>query len=197
MDSVKGRELSCTKHKSDYTYAVTESVHRQQQLYWNQMIELKVAVEYIRLYRDDLGRWVTSLGTVKAIASSGSIAAWAIWREYAFVWGAIIAIAQVVDALKDVFPFTKTYKSASEHAIALGSIFIDAQLEWESIFSGRYTDDQIANRRHKLMKLQHEAERHSFPNGLSTREALFKEAESEAKAYFESMYGINWQLGGN
>ena len=176
---------------------MTESVHRQQQLYWNQMIELKVAVEYIRLYRDDLGRWVTGLGTVKAIASSGSIAAWAIWREYAFVWGAIIAIAQVLDALKDVFPFTKTHKSASEHAIALGSIFIDAQLEWESIFSGRYTDDQIANRRHKLMKLQHEAERHSFPNGLSTRDALFKEAESEAKTYFESMYGINWQLGGD
>jgi hypothetical protein len=32
-------------------------------------------------------------------------------------------------------------------------------LEWENIFSGRYTDDQIMNLRHKLMKLQHEVER--------------------------------------
>jgi hypothetical protein len=52
--------------------------HRQQQLYWAQMIELKVAACYIRLYRDYLGKRVTALGTLRAIASSGSIAAWAL-----------------------------------------------------------------------------------------------------------------------
>ena len=136
------------------------------------MIELKVAASYIRHYRDYLGKWVTGLGTLRAIASSGSIAAWALWKEYAFVWGTIIAASQVVDALKDVFPFTKKHKAASEHTITLGSIFIDAQLEWENIFSGRYTDDQIMNRRHELMKLQHDAERNSFPDGLATEASL-------------------------
>ena len=100
------------------------------------MVELKVAAAYTRRYRDALGTWVTGLGTVKAIASSGSIAAWVIWKEYAFVWGMIIAASQVADALKDVFPFAKTHKAASEHTTTLGSIFIDAQLEWESIFPG-------------------------------------------------------------
>lgn len=76
--------------------------HRQQNLYWNQMIELKVAAGYIRHYRDDLGKKVTALATVKAIASSGGIAAWAIWKEYAFLWGTIIAASQLADALKDV-----------------------------------------------------------------------------------------------
>jgi hypothetical protein len=170
---------------------VTENAHRQQQLYWNQMVELRVASSYIRRYRDALGKWFTCLGTLKAVASSGSIAAWAVWREYAFVWGAIIALAQVVDALKDVFPFSKTHKAASEHSIGLGSIFIDAQLEWEGIFSGRYTDEQIAGRRHKLMKLQHDAERHNFPNGLATKAALFRESEEEAESYFESMYDLS------
>ncbi len=160
------------------------------------MIELKVAAGYIRRYRDDLGKWVTGLGTVKAIASSGSIAAWAIWREYAFIWGAIIAIAQVVDALKDVFPFTKRHRAASEHAITLGSIFIDAQLEWENIFSGRLTDEQIADRQHKLRKLQHDAERHNFPNGLATKTALFKEAEVEAEEYFVSIVRCKLEIRG-
>ncbi len=86
------------------------SVHRQQQLYWTQMIELKVAASYIRHYRDYLGKWVTGLGTLRAIASSGSIAAWALWKEYAFVWGTIIAASQVVDALKDVFPSRKNIR---------------------------------------------------------------------------------------
>ena len=155
------------------------------------MIKLKVAAEYVCCYRDSCAKWVTGFGIIKAVASSASIAAWAIWRDYAFVWGAIIALSQVIDALKDVFPFTKTHKAAGEHAIALGSMFIDAQLEWENIFSGRYSDDQIANRRHKLMKLQHDAERHTFPYGLVTKPALFRSAEEEARIYFNSMYGVN------
>jgi hypothetical protein len=164
--------------------------HRQQQLYWAQMIDLKVAACYIRRYRDYLGKRVTALGTLRAIASSGSIAAWALWKEYAFVWGAIIAASQVADALRDVFPFTKKHKAASAHTVTLGSIFIDAQLEWENIFSGRYTDDQIMNRRHKLMKLQHDAERSSFPDGLATRDSLFAQAQQEAKDYFTATYGV-------
>jgi hypothetical protein len=155
------------------------------------MIELRVAVGYIRRYRDDVGRWVTGLGTVKAIASSGGIAAWAIWREHAFVWGMIIALSQVADALKDVFPFSKTYKAASEHTITLSGVFIDAQLEWENIFSGRYTNEQIMNRRHKLMRLQHDAERHNFPNGLGTKPPLFALAQQEAKDYFAVTYGVD------
>jgi hypothetical protein len=149
-----------------------------------------VAAAYIRRYRDDLGRWVTGLGTLKAIASSGGIAAWVIWKEYAFVWAAIIALSQLADALKDVFPFAKKHKAASEHTITLGSIFIDAQLEWESIFSGRYSNEQIANRRHKLMKLQHDAESRSFPSGLPTKTALFEAAEKEAKDYFATTYMV-------
>jgi hypothetical protein len=85
------------------------------------MIELKVAAAYIRLYRDDLGMWVTRLGILKAIASNGGIAAWVVWREYAFLWAAIIAASQLADALKEVFPFTKTHKAASEHTVALNA----------------------------------------------------------------------------
>jgi hypothetical protein len=154
------------------------------------MLELKVATAYIRRYRDHLGRWTTGLGTVRAIASSGGIAGWAVWHEYAFVWALIIAASQVVDALKDVFPFTKKHKAASAHTIILGSLFIDAQLEWENIFSGRYTDDEITKRRHKLMKLQHDAERTSFPDGLAFQEALFAQAQQEAQDYFKATYGV-------
>jgi len=154
------------------------------------MIELKVASAYIRRYRDYLGKWVTSLGVLRAVASSGGIAGWALWKQYAFVWGAIIAASQVTDALKDVFPFTKKHKAASVHTITLGAMFIDAQLEWENIFSGRYTNDQIMKLRHKLMKLQHDAERDNFSDGLAVKEELFAQAEHEAKEYFRATYGV-------
>ena len=164
---------------------------RQQQLYWVQMVELKVAACYIRRYRDYLSNWVTAVGTLRAVASSGAIAAWALWQEYAFVWGAIIAASQVGDALRDVFPFTKKHKAAGEHTITLNRLLIDAQLEWENIFSGHYTGDQIVARRHKLMKLQHDAERASFPDGLATRAPIFAQAQQEARSYFKITYDID------
>jgi hypothetical protein len=40
------------------------------------------------------------------------------------------------------------------------------------------------------MKLQHEAERASFPDGLATRESLFAQAQQEAKEYFKMTYGV-------
>jgi len=165
--------------------------HRQQQLYWNQMYQLKVAAIYIRLYRDHLGKRVTGLGALKAIASCTGIAAWAIWRQYAFVWGAIIAASQVADALKDIFPFSKKHKAACEHAMMLDSLFIDVQLEWESVFSHRFTDDEIMERLHRLRKLQFNAEKLHFPDGLATKVALFDRATQEAWGFFRSTYDVD------
>lgn len=158
---------------------------------------MKVAASYIRYYRDYLGRWVTGIGVIKAVAASTSIGAWTIWKDYAFVWGAIIAASQVLDAVKDVFPVTKRFKAASEHVVALDSLFIDAQLEWESVFSGAYTDAQIMTRLHKLRRLQHEAECRSFKDGLPLREDLFKQAEIEAETFFRQTYGVNSVAGGD
>ena len=64
----------------------------------------------------------------------------------------------------------------------LDSLFIDTQLEWEGVFSGRYSDDQIASRLHKLRKLQHDAERLTFKEGLPRKISLLKKSEDEALA---------------
>ena len=44
----------------------------------------------------------TALNVILAIASSGSIASWAIWDEYAIYWGGFIALSQLITAIKPV-----------------------------------------------------------------------------------------------
>jgi hypothetical protein len=166
-------------------------LHRQQRLYWNEMINLKSDASYLRLYRDSLDRWVTRLGVLKAIASCGGIAAWVVWKDYAFVWGAIIATSQVADALKDVFPFAKKHKAASGYSMTLDYLFNDIQLEWENIFSGRYSDEEIMKLLHKLRKSQLDALQRSFPEGLASDDRLLEQAKQEAEVYFSTTYGIN------
>ena len=56
--------------------------HRQQELYWQQLVQLKVGCEYPRRYRNWLTRWETRVATLRAVASSGAIAAWAIVQAH-------------------------------------------------------------------------------------------------------------------
>ncbi len=143
----------------------------------------------MRLYRNQLGRRVKTLDTLKAVASSGAIGAWIVWRDYPFLWGGIIAAAQVADALKGVFPFTKQYKAASDLTIALETLCIDAEEEWESIYQGAIPTDAINRRRTKLRKLQLEAERKHFPEGFEPSRKLVELAAEEARTYMELISG--------
>lgn len=156
---------------------------RQPDIYWRQMEQLKAASVCIRLYRNRLARWVRGVELVRAVASSGSIAAWAWWKDYPLLWGGIIAGAQVLDATKHVFPFARQHRAASDLTVALELLFIDAQLEWEKIYTGRVPEATIMDRCTKLRKLQLEAERKHFPEGFEPSQKLIDLATEETRAY--------------
>ncbi len=61
-------------------------------------------------------------------------------------------------------------------------------MEWEDIFAGRLDEAEIIKRRHKLMKLRHDADVKNLPNGLPMRKDLLTLAEAEAHAYFSHMF---------
>jgi hypothetical protein len=121
-------------------HGIAYDSRRQPYLYWRQIEQLKAAAVCIRLYRNRLARRVRALEILKAVASSGAIAGWAASRSYPFVWGSIIAAAQLLDALKDVFPFAKLHKQAAELTVALELLLIEAEDEWEKIHIGKFSD---------------------------------------------------------
>ncbi len=170
---------------SDPTIAESESQdHRQQDLYFNELFQLNVQCEYIRRYRNVLSAWVTRYAILRAVASSGSIGAWVIWKQFALVWGTIIAISQVSDALKDAIPFTARNKAATALLMDLDALFIEALFEWEGVFGGRFTNEEITERRRKLMELRRETEWKHFPTAdLPTKPALVALAEQDAIDY--------------
>lgn len=162
----------------------------QREQYWNELTDLKVNAVYIRLYRDSYGKWLTGLRVLKAVTSSSGIAAWVIWKEYAIVWGVILAASQVADALKDVFPFAKKYRAASEYASTLDNLLIEIQLEWEKILISNTRDGEVMKLLHRLRRSMKEAERRSFPDGLAKREDLVDSARLEADEYLRSRYDV-------
>jgi len=74
--------------------------------------------------------------------------------------------------------------------MSFDALLIEALYEWESVFAGRLTDEEITERRRTLMQLRHDADVKHFPTGdLPQRADLLKLAESDAVSYFENMFG--------
>jgi hypothetical protein len=142
------------------------NARRHPALYWGQLFRLKTASISARLYRNRVGRRVRLVELVKAIASSGAIAGWVVWRDWPFLWSGIIAASQFLDAIKHVFPFARLHKAASDLTVALDLLCIDAEAEWESIYAGIMPNERIIERRARLQKLQLEAEHKHFPDGF-------------------------------
>jgi hypothetical protein len=139
--------------------------------------------------QEPLGKQVRWLELVKVIASSGGIAGWVVWKDYPFLWSAIIAAAQLLDATKNVFPFAKEHKAASDLTIALELLFIDSQLEWEKIYTGKVPEDDIMEARRKMQRLRLDAERKHFPEGFQPPPKLIALAVEETQTYMSLTYG--------
>jgi hypothetical protein len=152
------------------------------------MEELKAASICMRLCRNRLARRVKTVDLLKAIASSGGIAGWVIWKDYPFMWTAIIAAAQLLDAIKGVFPFARDHKAASELTVALELLFIDTQYEWERIRARKINEDGVMMARRKLRRLMLEAEQRHFPDGFQPSARLARLAAKEAEVFFDETY---------
>ena len=163
---------------------------RQADLYWRQVEQLKGAAVCIRLYRNKLARRVKAVEIVKAAASSGAIAGWFASESYKFVWGCIIAAAQLLDVFKDVFPFAKLHKQAASLTVALELLLIDAEDEWEKIHIGKIEDEVIIERRTRLRKLQLEAEQKHFPEGFEPDRKIVALATEETRTNILVTYNL-------
>ena len=162
----------------------------EQDLYWQEFTQLKLDACYVRDYRNSIGRAETTVAAIRAIASSASIAAWAVWRRYAILWATFIAASQVADALRDVFPFRKRRQALSGWSNALNRLFVDAQRDWDSISAGKISNAKISTLTHQLRQRMQRYEETYIPDGLPRKQELFEAAQSEMEAFFRTRYLI-------
>ncbi len=162
--------------------------NRQQSLYWAELVELKVACEYIRRYRDSLAAWQTRFAVIRAVVSVSAISTWAAVKAYPMVWGGIIAAAHVSDAVQNAIPFAARFRGTNALCATLDALFIDCQMEWEDIFAGRLDEAEIIKRRHRMMTLRLDADHKNLPNALPVRRDLLNLAKEDAATYLKTNF---------
>ena len=114
-----------------------------QEKYWKYMVQIKAWIFYLDVYTEDSYRWDKAINIFVAIASSTSIAAWAVWQKYSFVWSIIIAISQVLTTIKGFLPYSKRLKMLVPFMEDLKFLYNKIEYNWFKVASGDLSENEI------------------------------------------------------
>lgn len=114
-----------------------------QEKYWRYMVQIKAWIFYLDLYAEDSYKWDKRINIFGAIASSTSIAAWTIWSQLSYVWSVIIAVSQVLTAIKSFMPYSRRLKILVPFMEDLKFLYNKIEYNWFKVASDELSEDEI------------------------------------------------------
>lgn len=132
----------------------------------------------------------TALNVFLAITSSGSIASWTIWDDYAIYWGGLIALSQLITALKPIFPFHKHVHSINHRCYKQELLFLELIEMWQNLNDKSENESTIKTRLSYLAKQINENEFFDDDDGFEFSDAIQKKAQEMTVDILETKYNI-------
>jgi len=158
-----------------------------QSQFWTEMTTLRRDARYVDLC---LARteWIDRcIKGFLAIAASSSIGGWLIFREYAFLWAAVVAVSQVLQAIKEYLPYKNRLKALASLSVDLNTLSLAAEDQWYKVSNGGLFDDDIHDMRMALKRKKLTAVQKAFPvAGLPENTKFSNRADTETIEYFSS-----------
>ncbi|WP_040551575.1 hypothetical protein [Rheinheimera nanhaiensis] len=85
-------------------------------------------------YLCELSKTASTCGNIYsfilALGSAGSVAAWAIWNEFPYVWASIVGISQILHVAKPHIPFLKNDKEYIELCFKYEFLYLKYEKLW-------------------------------------------------------------------
>ena len=160
-----------------------------QKRYWRFLVQIKAWIFYLDVYAESSYKWDRRINIFTAITSSASIAAWTIWSKYNFIWGAIIAVSQIVSAIKQYLPYSKRLEIIRPFIADLQLLFTKADYMWFKVANGELTENEINEELFSLKKRYAELEqKHLKQNSLVENKKFRDMADQKTDEYFTSNY---------
>ena len=153
------------------------------------MVQIKAWFFYLDIYAESSYKWDRGIYILVAIASSTSIAAGAIWREFNIVWSVIIATSQVITAIKPFFLFSKRLKIIIPFMEDLKAICNKMEYNWYRVRSGDLTEDNINELLFDFKNIYTDIENKNLKGETLVERQDFREkADSKTDMYFENNF---------
>ncbi|MDB5763945.1 MAG: hypothetical protein JWQ21_2940 [Herminiimonas sp.] len=163
----------------------------EQSLYWKELFQLKVHGHYVECFLRQSENWDKSLSMFLAICSSASIGAWVVWKDYAQVWGLVIAISQIIQAVRPFLPYHERIKCLAVLRNSYAELFVFADSRWPNIAAGETATAEIAKLRMDIRGRKLQYEQKAFPSsGLPDSNEFLEKSTQTAEKYFSNFYGV-------
>ncbi len=157
--------------------------------YWKEFWRLKVQSSYIELQLERTEDIDRSVKMVLALTSSASIGGWVIWKEFAPVWAAIIAVSQVLNAIRQYLPYKDRLRPLAGLLADLEDLVLQVEDKWLQIAAGSLTEEDIRKSLMDLRSKKMKSYKKHFPNSaLPDNKGLLNRAESKTSDYFSHLY---------
>lgn len=160
-----------------------------QNRYWNTLKELRTHVIYLHLYAEHSERRDKAISIFLALASSTSIAAWAIWKDQQMIWACIIAVSQIISAVKPFLPYKQRLLAIFDLNDKIQELALECEKGWFDVSEGELTDREIHDKHIELRNKSLAAEKRSLKGiTLPRQKNILKSAEIEADVYLRNNY---------
>ena len=159
--------------------------------YWKRMINLKYQIYYLDEYTDVSHKWDNIINIITGIASASSIGVWALWKDpkYVWIWSTIIAMSQVINAIKIYLPFSKRIKFLPKISSELSEIYNEYDYLWFKVSNGSLTDDKINDELKKLIAKEDKiSNKYLIENHLPDKPELITKAFIKTEEYCNTNY---------
>lgn len=160
-----------------------------QKRYWIYMMEIKANILYLDIYVDYAYKRDIIIKAVCALATSGSIAAWAIWKKFAVAWFIITAVSQVLTVVKGYLPYEIMLKSIASVEKDLKLLYNKIEENWIKVASGKLEEEEINGLlydfQNRYIKIEEKIFRKRVP---LFKKRIEKKAIKQAKIYFEKHF---------
>lgn len=153
--------------------------------YWKFMYQKKHRIFYLDLYREKYVLINIVLRCITALTSSASIAAWAIWKDFAYVWAFIIAVSQVISAIYEILPFKNRIIDMSALSSKWSGLYTQIEHEWYLIQNEEISDNDINDLITKYTQAWDAIDDNFFKNDVLPKNIRIENKSKEAtKNYF-------------
>lgn len=158
---------------------------------WNQLFDAKFKSYCISLKIDALQKLDRDINVYVALASSGSIAAWAIWKDFPLLWAIIIAASQVFTVVKPYFPYNKYIKELNAKCSKIDNVVIDLEQLWYKLQNQKITIDEASNDYFLIRRQINEILIFSDDIIFTIGEDIEKKANARMAVYSKNTFGVS------
>ncbi|MDW3192947.1 MAG: hypothetical protein R8G66_11305 [Cytophagales bacterium] len=113
---------------------------------WGNFIRTKYQALYLSHFNSYIRTFDRIANVTVAIASSGTIGAWLIWKEYPIVWASILGASQLTNIIKPFLPYLKDKQTLAESYIFYETLHLDYEKLWSEFETNE--DEKMATEKY-------------------------------------------------